>query len=173
MGWLLLVAVLLGGLGLWLLLRAGSARRETGLPAGRVTYVDTGAWDRCDRPLFSNTYRLTGRPDYLVKTGGRVVPVEVKSGAAPAQPYPAHVLQLAAYCLLVEEQEGRAPPHGILKYGDRAFEIDYTPALRTQLLDTLADLRRDLGARDVGRSHDETARCRGCGYRDRCAQRLD
>jgi CRISPR-associated exonuclease Cas4 len=171
-GWLLLVAVVLGSFGLWLLTRAGAARRDTGLPLGRVVYVDTGAWDRCERPLFSNEHRLTGRPDYLVHGRGGVVPVEVKSGAAPQQPYPAHVLQLAAYCLLVEEREGRAPPYGILKYGDRAFEVDYTPSLRAELLDTLDALRRDLGRRDVARSHDEPGRCLACGYRDRCKQRL-
>jgi CRISPR-associated exonuclease Cas4 len=172
MPWLLLVALVFGGLGLWLWIRSRVVRRETGLPAGRVTYVDTGAWDRCDRPLFSSRYRLTGRPDYLVRSQDDVVPVEVKSGAAPEQPYPAHVLQLAGYCLLVEEQEGRAPPHGILKYGDRAFEIDYTPALRAELLRSLDAIRRDLHARDVDRSHDEPARCQGCGYRNRCDQRL-
>ena len=173
MGWLLLAAVLLGGLGLWLLTRSGKVRRESGLPAGRVTYVDTGAWDRCERPLFSSRYRLTGRPDYLVRGREGVVPVEVKSGSAPEQPYAAHVLQLAAYCLLVEEQEGRAPPHGILKYGDRTFEVDYTPALRAELLDTLGAIRRDRRARDVDRSHDEAGRCRGCGHRDCCDQRLN
>jgi CRISPR-associated exonuclease Cas4 len=172
MGWLLLVAALLGGLGLWLLLRSGALRQESGLPVGRVTYVDTGAWDRNERSLFSNRHRLTGRPDYLVETRRGVVPVEVKSGAAPEQPYEAHVLQLAAYCLLVEEQEGQAPSHGILKYADRAFEVDYTPRLRTELLRTLDALRRDLGARNVKRDHDEPARCLGCGYRERCGQRL-
>jgi CRISPR-associated exonuclease Cas4 len=172
MAWLLLAALVLGVLGLWLLTRARSARRETGLPVGRVTYVDTGAWDRCERPLFSNRHRLTGRPDYLVQSGDGVIPVEVKSGAAPGQPYPAHLLQLAAYCLLVEEQELRAPPYGILKYDDRAFEVDYTPALRAGLLDTLDRIRYDLHARDVDRSHHEPARCQGCGYRDRCDQRL-
>ena len=173
MGWLLLAALLLGGLGLWLWLRATATRRETGLPQGRVTYVDTGAWDRCERPLFSRRHRLTGRPDYLVATGKDLIPVEVKSGSAPPQPYPAHILQLAAYCLLVEEQEGRAPAYGILKYGDRAFEIDYTSSLRSELLRVLDDIRRDLGARDVARSHDQAARCRGCGYREQCDQRLD
>ncbi|NIV28571.1 MAG: CRISPR-associated protein Cas4, partial [Anaerolineae bacterium] len=49
----------------------------------------------------------------------------------------AHVLQLAAYCLLVEEQEGQAPAYGILKYGDRAFEVDYTVSLRDGLLRTI------------------------------------
>jgi CRISPR-associated exonuclease Cas4 len=172
MTWLLLAALVLGALGLWLLARARSARRETGLPAGRVAYVDTGAWDRCERPLFSNRHRLTGRPDYLVQSSEGVIPVEVKSGAAPGQPYPAHVLQLAAYCLLVEDQELRAPPYGILKYDDQAFEVDYTPALRAGLLDTLDRIRHDSHARDVDRSHDSPARCRGCGYRDRCDQCL-
>ena len=172
MAWLLLFALVLGALGLWLLARARSARRETGLPAGRVAYVDTGAWDRCERPLFSSQHRLTGRPDYLVQSSEGLIPVEVKSGMAPPQPYPAHLLQLAAYCLLVEDQEFRAPPYGILKYDDRAFEVDYTPALRARLLDTLDRIRYDLGVRDVERSHDDPARCRGCGYRDRCDQRL-
>lgn len=172
MGWLLLLACVMAVVGLWLFIRAGAVRRETGLPAGRVTYVDTGAWDRCDRPLFSQRYRLTGRPDYLVRNEKGVIPVEVKSGSAPGQPYQAHVLQLAAYCLLVEEQEGRTPPYGILKYDDRAFEIDYTRALHAELLDLLRAIRRDLQAREVKRDHDEAGRCRGCGYREQCNQRL-
>jgi CRISPR-associated exonuclease Cas4 len=170
--WLLLVAFVLGGLGIWLLLRASTSRQEAGLPVGRVTYVDTGAWKRCEQPLFSSRHRLTGRPDYLVSSREGVVPVEVKSGAAPPQPYTAHILQLAAYCLLVEEQEGRAPAYGVLKYDDRAFEVDYTAALRAQLLLTIDSIRRDLGARDVARSHDQVARCSGCGYQQQCDQRL-
>ncbi len=164
--------MILGGLGLWLLIRAGMARRWTGLPRGRVVYVDTGAWGRCERPLFSNQHRLTGRPDYLVQRGRDLIPVEVKSGAAPQQPYAAHILQLAAYCLLVEDQEGRAPPHGILKYDDQAYEVDYTPGLRAELLKALEQIRRDLAARNVQRSHDEPRRCQGCGYQARCEERL-
>jgi CRISPR-associated exonuclease Cas4 len=171
--WLLLIALILGGLGFWLMIRARAARRESGLPVGRVTYADTGAWERCERPLFSWQYRLTGRPDYLVRSRQGVIPVEVKSGPAPQQPYPAHILQLAAYCLLVEEQESRAPRHGILKYQDRTFEIQYTPALRSHLLTTLDAMRADLHAREVMRSHEEPQRCRGCGYREKCDQRLD
>ena len=170
--WLLLVAFVAGGLGIWLLLRAKRARHSTGLPQGTVTYVDTGAWDRCERPLFSDRYRLTGRPDYLVRGSQGVIPVELKSSAAPSKPYAAHVLQLAAYCLLVEEHEGRTPPHGIIKYRDRAFEIEFTDGLRSELLNTLDAIRRDLGARDVARDHEQTGRCRGCGYRNLCDQSL-
>lgn len=171
-GGLLLAALVLGGLGLWLLIQAKAARRDAGLPAGRLTYVDTGAWDRCERPLFSQRYRLTGRPDYLVRNPHGLIPVEIKSGPGPEQPYPAHILQLAAYCLLVEEQEGRAPPYGILKYRDRGFELDYTPVLRARLLQQLDAMRQGLHANEVDRSHQEPARCQGCGYRDRCNQCL-
>jgi CRISPR-associated exonuclease Cas4 len=142
--------------------------------------TDTGAWNRCERPLFSRRYRLTGKPDYVVRGPAGVIPVEVKSGAAPQQPYSAHVLQLAAYCLLVEEQESRTVPYGIIKYADKAFEIDYTPALRAQVVDTIEAMRRGLRADDMAakdmrhmaRSHDEPRRCLGCGYRDQCDQRL-
>jgi len=171
-GLLLALALLLAavGLGLWLLSR--SVRSGTGLPAGRVIYVDTDAWDRLEHPLFSRRFRLTGRPDYLVEVRNAIVPVEIKSGAAPAEPYATHVLQLAAYCLLVEEQEGRTPPHGIVKYRDRAFEVDYSPMLRSSLIEILGAMRRGLEAPVVDRSHEDGARCRACGYRAQCDQAL-
>jgi CRISPR-associated exonuclease Cas4 len=172
MGWLLAVAILLGILGFWLLIRSGVARRETGMPVGRIVYVDAGGWKRTERPLFSAQHRLAGRPDYLVDTRQGLIPVEVKSGRAPFKPYDGHVLQLGAYCLLVEEQEGCKPPHGIIKYDDLAFEIDFSPALRVELLRSLEQMRRDLRSTDVERSHEEPARCRRCGYRNRCEQRL-
>ena len=54
-------------------------------------------------PLYASGANLAGKPDYLVRRWRYVLPVEVKSGPAPAEPYRSHVLQLAAYCLLVEE----------------------------------------------------------------------
>ena len=159
-------------LGLLLLWLARRGRAHSGLPQGRVVYADTGGWGRLERPLFSHALRLTGKPDYLVADGGEVIPVEVKSSRAPARPYPSHVLQLAAYCLLVEECYGRRPPYGIIKYADRAFEVDYMPELEDELLETLDCMRADLAAEDASRSHDEPQRCRACGYRQRCDQRL-
>jgi len=170
-GWLLLgTALVLALAGAWLWRRARAVRQESGLPAGRVTYADTGAWRRCERPFFSRRYRLTGRPDYLVDSAAGIVPVEVKSGRTPRQPYPAHVLQLAAYCVLVEEQEGRTPPYGIIKYAGRAFDVPFTPELRASVVAMLESMRLDLRASDVGPDHDDPRRCRGCGYRDECGQ---
>ena len=74
--------ILLGG-GLLLLKRARRLHEQTGLPQGRVIYADTGAWNRCEKPLFSRRYLLTGRPDYLVEDGRARIPVEVKSTSSP------------------------------------------------------------------------------------------
>ncbi len=169
---LAVLALLVG----WLALRAaGRARRSAGLPAGRIVYADTGDWRPLEKPLFSSEYGLTGKPDYLVQTRGGLVPVEVKSGTAPARPYPSHVLQLAAYCLLVEATASHVPSHGLIKYANTTFEIEYTPALRAELLETLASMRLQRANRapaGVPRSHDEPQRCAGCGYRPMCDQAL-
>ena len=159
-------------LGLLLLWLARRGRAQSGLPQGRVVYTDTGGWDRLDRPLYSQEFLLTGKPDYLVADGADVIPVEVKSSHAPTQPYPSHVLQLAAYCLLVEECYRRRPPYGIIKYADRAFELDYTPELEHELLATLDDMRDHLEEGGAPRDHDESHRCRACGYHQHCDQCL-
>jgi CRISPR-associated exonuclease Cas4 len=91
----------------------------------------------------SHTEWDDGKPDYLVQSGGSIIPVEVKSGRAPAAPYDSHIFQLAAYCLLVEKTYGKRPPYGIIHYAGRDFAIDYTRQLESALLDWLAEIRRD------------------------------
>jgi len=159
-------------LGLLLLVLARRERASSGLPRGRVVYSDTGGERKPERPLFSRTLGLAGKPDYLVLDRADVIPVEVKSSRAPAQPYPSHVLQMAAYCLLVEECYRRRPPYGIVRYADRSFEVDYTPALERELLATVDCMRADLADGDARRSHDEPHRCLTCGYRQQCDRRL-
>lgn len=151
--------------------RRGQAR--SGLPRGRLVYTDVGAWQRVGQPFFSREHLLTGKPDYLVATERGVVPVEVKSGRSPAQPYPSHVMQLAAYCLLVETAFGDRPAYGVIKYADRAFEVDYTEELEQELLTTLNRMRSALATGRAERNHDERARCRACGHRQHCDQALE
>lgn len=158
--------------GLALLWQARRARNQTGLPSGEVVYSDTGDWTQCVRPLFAQRYRLTGRPDYIVRSHGEMTPVEVKSTRGLVQPYHSHVLQLMAYCLLLEEHEGRRPAYGLLHYPDRTFRIPYSPAARSQLLDVVAQLRADLHADDVARDHPDARRCHYCGLRANCSQSL-
>ena len=167
----LLLPVLLLILGLVVLLLGQRTRAAAGLPEGEIVYDDSGA-EEAVRPLFSARYGLTGKPDYLLRRGGAIIPVEIKSGRGPAVPYESHVFQLIAYCLLVEEEYGAPPPYGVIRYADRAFEVDYTAAMKRALLLVLEDMRVQAGADDAARSHDEPHRCYVCGYRAVCDQRL-
>jgi CRISPR-associated exonuclease Cas4 len=171
MHWLLFALLLVSAaLALWL--AAVHSRERLGLPSGRIVYTDTDGWKPCMRVLFSRQYALTGKPDYLVQERRATVPVEVKPTRRAQQPHPGDVLQLAAYCLLIEEESGRRPPWGYLKYQDAVWRIDYTPSLREQLLARLLHMRRDLVAPDVPPSHDEPWRCLHCGQRAHCTRRL-
>ncbi len=167
---LFVILLIVGLLLLWL---ARRVRTASGLPQGRVVSADMGSWRRSDQPLFSHRYQLTGRPDYVVADGMDLVPVEVKSGCALAQPYDSHVLQLAAYCLLLGESAGRRPPYGILRYADRTFEIPYTRELEQELLAVLEEMRADLVDGDAPRNHDDPRRCAACGYRQECDERMN
>ena len=147
--------------------------RNSGLPDGRVVYADTAGWDRVRNPLFSERLHLSGKPDYLVRKGPFYVPVEVKSGAMPAGgAYTSHQLQLAAYCLLAEENCGARPTHGLIKYDDGVHTMEYSLELERALIATLGSMRADVAASDVARSHRAVGRCRGCGFRVDCTHCL-
>lgn len=151
---------------------ARKLQASSGLPAGRVVYSDTSQWYEAE-PLFHPQLRLTGKPDYLVEeANGELIPVELKSGRAPTAPHEGHVMQLAAYCALVEEVYGLRPGYGIIQYRDKAFAVDYTPELENELYSLLVDMRIDLHERDLPRSHNEPGRCSACGLRNVCNQKL-
>lgn len=164
-------ALLTLGLMLLWLGRRGWAR--SGLPQGRIVYADTGGWKRPERALFSHELLLTGKPDYVVADGTEMIPIELKSGSGPPQPYPSHLLQLAAYCRLVEERYGQRPSRGIIKYADTTFEVDYTPELEEELLTVLDEMRADLADGEARRNHHDPRRCRACGYYQHCDQRVE
>ena len=170
---LALLALILLLVGVVVLMWSRRARRATGLPSGKIIYADTSRWQRTERPLFSQQHQLTGKPDYVVREGRTIIPIEVKSSRAPPDgPRAGHVLQLAAYSLLVEETEGVRPVYGIVKYADEAFRVDNTAELRRTLLSTLDAMRRDLNRGKSRRSHADAARCRRCGVRAACNERL-
>lgn len=168
-----MLAFILIVLALLLWFFAQRTHQASGLPTGQVVYSDTGGWMRPEKPLFSATLQLTGKPDYLVRQGAAYIPVEVKSGRAPAEgPYASHVYQLAAYCALVAETYQRRPAYGLIKYADRTIAVDFTPALEAELSDLLDEIRADSEADEVARSHSSAARCRGCGFREECDESL-
>lgn len=170
--WLFVLALILLFFGWLALARSRQLCQQSGLPAGRLVYADSADWQPNVQPLYAKEYHLSGKPDYLVETDEGIIPVEVKSTSAPTIPYLGHLLQLAAYCLLVEATTGRTPPHGLLKYADALYEVDFTPELRRELLEMMAAMRQTRLVENVERSHRQPSRCAACGFAYTCDEAL-
>ena len=166
------LSILLLAIAVLLFLLSYRKRRQSGLPAGRVIYSDTGVWGKLDKPLYDPDDRLTGKPDYIIRQGRYIIPIEVKSGKTPQQPFDSHIYQLAAYCLLVEHVYNIAPKYGIIHYPEHTFAIDFTRPLKASLKATIAEMQTQFSSHLLDRSHREVNRCLRCGYRSVCDQAL-
>jgi CRISPR-associated exonuclease Cas4 len=147
------------------------------MPGGRLIYTDTRGWGALEEPLYDAELGLTGKPDYLIEKGERIIPVEVKTSSPPEAPYDSHVYQVAAYCLLVQQVYGSRPPYGIIHYTGasqkpRTFVVDYTAEMEQSIRDLIGEIRRREKQKEIPRSHQVAKRCTSCGYRSVCDQRL-
>jgi len=135
---------------------------------GKIEYIDMG-----DSQVFkSDRYGLSGRPDYVIKLSDSVIPVEEKKGRTPRGPLFSHILQVAAYCLLIEESSGKAPPYGLIKYPEHEHEIEYNDDLKKVLLEKLDEMREIVGTGNAHRNHDRPGKCKYCSRRDVCPEKL-
>ena len=166
------LAVTLLVLALFLFWQANRQRKSAGLPGGKVIYSDMNSWGAVDKPFYDPLVGLTGKPDYVIKKGKRMIPVEVKSSRVSGSPYDLHIYQLAAYCYLVDQETGIRPQYGILHYPSRTFRIDYTQELETALLKLLSEIRYQERRSVVSRSHETPQRCGSCGFQETCQQSL-
>ena len=137
---------------------------------GNLVYVDSEA----EKPkLFvSKRHGLSGRPDAVVMDGEHHIPVELKTGRVPRGPLFSHILQVVAYCVLLEEEYGKAPPYGIIRYGETAYEIEYNEDQRSLLLQKLAEMRTAITKGEAHRNHSRPGKCIHCSRRSVCPERL-
>jgi len=158
----------------WLSKRASSSaktmRMVYGIPDGKVIYSDL---DRPGKALYSRNLGISGKPDYIVKGRGRtLIPVEIKSGRAQ-EPHKNHIMQLAAYCYLVEENYHKLVPYGIIVYSDGLqHRINFDKYLRSDLLATVEEMKRAIGHDCPRRTHNFKQKCRHCSFSGSCKNSL-
>ena len=162
---------LLAILGAIALLLSWMLRRNASLPAGRIIYIDDTGLERNQKTLYDPDLGLAGRPDYLIQQGRHVFPLEVKSGSAPETAYQSHILQVGAYCRLIEVEYGTRPAFGALRYDGGTFQIKYDNHMERELKRTIKKIRQ-LGNAPPRRSHEVPSRCAQCGYVESCDQSL-
>jgi CRISPR-associated exonuclease Cas4 len=160
-------AILGGGIALWVGARALTLRHREAR-YGSLVSVDVSPGTG---PLLRSVrFRISGRPDELRQLpDGHLVPVEFKSRPSPRNGVPrSHRIQVAAYCLLIEETTGRPPPYGILRYGDGGeARVRWDRAAREELL----EVRNELDRPYTGRATPSLARCARCPWRGVCDAR--
>lgn len=160
-------------------LRRVSAKkaRETGV-TGSVLYSDADH-DRpteqfsCDLP---NGVRLVGKPDYILKKEGKIIPLEFKSNRAPDRLYPSHELQVGAYFILIEHHYGKsaAPPYGIVRFADeKEFQVLNTAELRARIIDHAGRMSAILSGAEARREHNTKNKCASCEFFPVCNERLE
>lgn len=130
--------------------------------------VRKGAFSDKGDVLFSPRLMLKGKPDRIIMENGYYIPVELKSRRRPSSPYPGHILQLAAYCALVEEATGRRVPYGYIQYSSgEPFKILFDERLRAELVNTLNEMREALRTGNV-RPTRNRRKCRNCSMAHAC-----
>ena len=118
--------------------------------------------------MFSRKYLLAGKPDYIVKDKTGFFPVEYKS-SCHNNPQLNHILQLAAYCHLVEENYNCFVSKGVLVYNnDISFVIPFNPEVRFNLEKTLKEMRSQLKSGSIDLNHDDSHKCTNCSFSNKC-----
>lgn len=145
----------------------GALRKEFRV-RGKIEYIDVDE----SKVFKSEKHGLSGRPDYIIKVEAGLIPVEEKKGRTPRGPLFSHILQVAAYCLLIEEVTGKPPPYGLLKYPEHEHEIEYNGDLKKVLLEKLGEMRRLMETEDAHRNHNRPGKCLSCSRREVCPERL-
>ena len=142
--------------------------RMLGLPEGELVYEDA---DGQGEPLSSSGHPLIGKPDYIVKLpDGRPVPIELKPGVHDATaPFSNHIIQVGAYCLILEDYFEQPPTHGILRYADCEFTVEYTPALRKKVIKLLTEMERCSEQQPPPLAKQRAAKCRACTFQPICS----
>ena len=155
--------------------------------AGRLAHegadtpgYETRAGVRVERalPLFSDTLGLSGKADIVefhraVEKGGKERPFPVEYKRGPRRKWVNDDVQLCAQALCLEEMLGVSVPAGAVFHAKtkRRRDVEFTPELRGQTLETIRRLRELMSAGKVPPPL-LTPRCEGCSLHEVCMPEL-
>ncbi|OYT59000.1 hypothetical protein B6U81_06835 [Thermoplasmatales archaeon ex4484_30] len=133
-----------------------------------ITYVG----EKDSEEFISEKYGLRGKPDYVIEKDGEFIPVEEKTGRVPKGPLFSHMIQIIAYCMLIEDSMKKKPPYGILKYNGNVYRITYDENLKEVVMQLRENLLHAMKKGEAHRNHSREGKCRNCSRREICPERL-
>ncbi len=123
------------------------------------------------KEIISEKYGIRGKPDYILCIDDDFIPVEEKSANLQSPPL-SHVIQVTAYCMLVEDKYGKSPPYGIIKYKENQFKIPYEIRWKNMVIQLRKKLLKDLEKGEAHRNHFNKRKCLNCVRREFCKEKL-
>lgn len=146
-------------------------RNQAGLEEGTdIVYSDD---DKSSGLLQDTKTGLRGRPDQIIIIDGEFIPVEQKTGRVPKKPHQSHRVQLLAYISLVETNTKKAPPYGVLKYGEEdAHQVFWDKHAKELLHSSIKEVQKLMVEGGAKRNHEREGKCRNCSRRHACEQSL-
>ena len=146
-------------------------RSRAGLEEGTdIVYSDD---DKSSGLLQDTKTGLRGRPDQIIIIDGEFIPVEQKTGRVPKKPHQSHRVQLLAYISLVETNTKKAPPYGVLKYGEEdAHQVFWDEHAKELLHSSIKEVQKLMIEGGAKRNHGREGKCRNCSRRHACEQSL-
>ncbi len=139
-------------------------RRKYGFGAGKTISHD-------NMTLRSKRLGLIGRPDRIVERGGQFIVEDKKPGS---RLFDSHRAQMGVYMLLVEEHFGVRPSHAVVVLGNGTrAKVNNTEKLRENVLRVVSRIREaKANLNQPLKARGSVAKCRACGQRKNCRQRV-
>ena len=118
--------------------------------------------------LRDEIHGLSGKPDYIWREHGQLIPEEVKSGWGGSHPRKDHLIQMGVYFFLVEATYHQRPQGGRLRYRNRTFWIENTEDLRAEVLATRARYEAVLSGEQTAAPSPSPSVCSRCALQAQC-----
>jgi len=145
-----------------------SLSRESGLSSDAEVVALKGSKVLPSRDYVSDKLQLASRPDGLIKQDGALIPVDRRVSSKKVRDR--HIAQMMVHLLLVEENEGKRPPYGLLLLGkeEKQVRIKNTDE-RDRWLRSLVDEMRSILDGVPAEPAPQKFKCKHCDVRSICA----
>jgi CRISPR-associated exonuclease Cas4 len=155
---------------------ARSSRVKAGLATTKATDTPDNRLVKSEaiegKEYVSEIQGLTGTPDAILVEDGVKIPVCRKPLAKKIRDR--HVAQLLVYLRLLEEFEGKRPPHGYLIIGNNNRRVKILNSQKRQdwLSGILAEMRSIVEGETTAKATPEAQKCKSCSARHACEYSL-
>ena len=126
-----------------------------------------------NKNLKSEKYSLTSHPDAIVEEDGELIPVDRQPATNKVKDR--HVIKLMTHLVIMEENNRKKPPYGILIMGQdaRSVKIAFTEEKKQWIMGMLAEMNKILSKQSSAIAAPELFKCKNCDVKKVCDYRFE